>query len=315
MGLLLTGQVRLVVEGGEVAAVLLALLFADVGFEVLDAPRVPRVPALSLLESLPETVRERALAWERHVREVETGRPDGTGAVGPARAEYDPQTRAPAQREEAKASELSAAGMPTSAVTVRRMRARCRQDGVWGLVDHRATRPRTALGRADERVVAALRGGAGGRAGALQRDAGTASGVHRAAAGRAVRAGGGAIVLECGVQPARARSRRWPRAAGQCAAAPLALSEAGSPFVPTTVMVPGELVMMDSTVLDAFVVLGAGVVERPELTIAPDVSSSRWSRAAVEVLDADAIQAALPTRRSPAGRRRTGSPPRSAPPT
>ncbi|MBK3523174.1 MULTISPECIES: hypothetical protein [Streptomyces] len=95
----------------------------------------------------------------------------------------------------------------------------------------------------------------------------------------------------------------------------MALSEAGSPFVPTTVMVPGELVMMDSTVLDAFVVLGAGVVERPELTIAPDVSSSRWSRAAVEVLDADAIQAALPTRRSPAGRRRTGSPPRSAPPT
>jgi hypothetical protein len=36
--------------------------------------------------------------------------------------------------------------MPTGAVTVRRMRARGRQDGVRGLVDHRATRPRTALG-------------------------------------------------------------------------------------------------------------------------------------------------------------------------
>ncbi|WP_438319368.1 Mu transposase C-terminal domain-containing protein (plasmid) [Streptomyces sp. HUAS TT3] len=45
------------------------------------------------------------------------------------------------------------------------------------------------------------------------------------------------------------------------------------PFVPTTVMAPGELVMMDSTVLDAFVVLDDGVVERPELTIALDVAT------------------------------------------
>ncbi|MFD0655562.1 hypothetical protein ACFQ2Y_50840 [Streptomyces malaysiensis subsp. malaysiensis] len=150
------GQVRLVAEDGAVAAVLLSLLFADAGFEILDAPGVPRVAPLGLLESLPEAVRERALAWERHVQEVETGRP-GSGAAGPLRAEYDPQARTLAQREEAKAAELSAAGMPTSVVTVRRMRARYRQDGVWGLVDHRATRPRSVLGRADERVVAALR--------------------------------------------------------------------------------------------------------------------------------------------------------------
>ncbi|GHE76462.1 hypothetical protein GCM10018782_57700 [Streptomyces griseoaurantiacus] len=38
-------------------------------------------------------------------------------------------------------------------------------------------------------------------------------------------------------------------------------------------MAPGELVMMDSTVLDAFVVLDDGVVERPELTIALDVAT------------------------------------------
>ncbi|MEU9072552.1 hypothetical protein AB0D60_37420 [Streptomyces sp. NPDC048306] len=157
VGALAGGQVWLVAEDGEVAAVLLSLLFADAGFEVLDAPGVAGVPPWGLLESLPEAVRERALVWERHVREVETGRPGGSGAAGPLRAEYDPQTRTLAQREEAKAAELSAAGMPTSAVTVRRMRARYRQEGVWGLVDHRATRPRSVLGRADERVVAALR--------------------------------------------------------------------------------------------------------------------------------------------------------------
>ncbi|GAA3503385.1 hypothetical protein GCM10019016_104950 [Streptomyces prasinosporus] len=44
------------------------------------------------------------------------------------------------------------------------------------LVDHRATRPRTVLGHADERVVAALREVLeAGR----ERDAGAASGVHR----------------------------------------------------------------------------------------------------------------------------------------
>ncbi|MFD6619692.1 hypothetical protein ACFWFB_31090 [Streptomyces albidoflavus] len=64
--------------------------------------------------------------------------------------------RTPAQREEAKAAELSAAGMATSAVTVRRIRARYHDGGVRGLVNQRAARPRPALGRADEQVAAAL---------------------------------------------------------------------------------------------------------------------------------------------------------------
>ncbi|MGN5636392.1 Mu transposase C-terminal domain-containing protein [Streptomyces sp. AC154] len=58
-----------------------------------------------------------------------------------------------------------------------------------------------------------------------------------------------------------ARQRRWRSA------------RPAPPFVPTTVMAPGELVMMDSTLLDAFVVLDDGVVERPELTIALDVAT------------------------------------------
>ncbi|MFB7505218.1 Mu transposase C-terminal domain-containing protein [Streptomyces broussonetiae] len=267
------GQARLVAENGEVVALLLSLLFADTGFEVLDAPGGPRVAPLGLLEALPEPVRERALAWERHVREVETGRPDEGGCAGGLRAEYDPGTRTLAQREEAKAAELSAAGMPTSAVTVRRMRARYRQSGLWGLVDHRATRPRTALGRADERVVAALQEVLeAGR----ERSSGTL-GRLRVYTERllAERHGEGVVPLPSSATFNRlvhaladghgllgsARQRRWRSA------------RPAPPFVPTTVMAPGELVMMDSTVLDAFVVLDDGVVERPELTIALDVAT------------------------------------------
>lgn len=102
---LVGGQVRLTAENGEMAALLLSLLFAGEGFEVVDGPAARRVAPLGLLDSLPATVRERALAWEGHVREVETGHPGGSGEVGPARAEYAPGARTLAQREEAKAAE------------------------------------------------------------------------------------------------------------------------------------------------------------------------------------------------------------------
>ncbi len=267
------GQVRLIAENGEIAALLLSLLFADEGFEVVAAPAVCRVPPLGLLESLPAPVRERALAWERHVREVETGHPGGSGAAGPARAEYDPEMRTLAQREESKAAELSAAGMTTSAVTVRRMRARYRDGGVWALVDQRAVRPRSALGRADERVVIALLEVLE----AGQERSGGTLGRLRVYTERllAERHGPGAVPLPSTATFNRlvhaladgrgllgnARQRRWRSA------------RPAPPFVPTTVMAPGELVMMDSTVLDAFVVLDDGVVERPELTIALDVAT------------------------------------------
>ncbi|MFD5390791.1 Mu transposase C-terminal domain-containing protein [Streptomyces sp. NPDC127074] len=269
MAALTGGQVRLVAEDGAVVA----LLFADAGFEVLDAPEGGRVAPLGLLASLPDAVRERALAWERHVREVETGRPGGGGAAGEPQAEYDPQKRTLAQREEAKAAELSAAGMPTSAVTVRRMRARYRRDGVWGLVDHRATRPRTALGRADERLVAAMQEALEAQ---RERSDGTLQRL-RVYTERvlAERHGDGVVPLPSSAAFNRlvhaladgrrlmgsARQRRWRSA------------RPAPPFVPTTVMAPGELVMMDSTVLDVFVVLDEGVVERPELTIALDVAT------------------------------------------
>jgi hypothetical protein len=140
-------------------------------------------------------------------------------------------------------------------------------------VDHRVTRPRTALGRADERVVAALREVLeAGR----ERSSGTL-GRLRVYTERllAERYGEGVVPLPSTATFNRlvhaladgrgllgsARQRRWRSA------------RPAPPFVPTMVMAPGELVMMDSTVLDAFVVLDDGVVERPELTIALDVAT------------------------------------------
>jgi putative transposase len=60
------------------------------------------------------------------------------------------------QREAAKAAELTAAGEPTSAKTVQRLRLRYRAQGLLGLVDRRAMRPVRPLGNADPRLVAAI---------------------------------------------------------------------------------------------------------------------------------------------------------------
>ncbi|MDT0549965.1 hypothetical protein [Streptomyces lonegramiae] len=149
-------RATLVSDEGASAVVLLPYLFAHPTFGVEGGPTPGRVPPFGLLEALPEQVRERALAWQRHVREVETGFPDAVGQGAP-REQFDPAIRSLAQRERAKAEELTAAGWSASAATVRRMRARYRSEGLWGLVDGRAVRERSAVGRADERVVAAVR--------------------------------------------------------------------------------------------------------------------------------------------------------------
>ncbi|MDH6130196.1 hypothetical protein [Kitasatospora sp. GP82] len=154
----LEGQVvRLLDEHGSVASVLTSHLFAAADFAVIGAAVRAGVPQWGPFQTVPLREQERALAWQRHIQEVETGLPSGPGGAGVPRPQYDPQQRTMAQREQAKEQELAAlgwSGVGSGAVT--RMRARYRRQGLWGLVDHRTTRPSNRLGRSDERVVAAV---------------------------------------------------------------------------------------------------------------------------------------------------------------
>jgi hypothetical protein len=79
--------------------------------------------------------------------------PDAPPGTTP-RPEYD-LARPLAQRERAKAAELTAAGVPASARTVRRMRSRYLDQGLWGLVDSRYSPASRWPGKVDPRVVAA----------------------------------------------------------------------------------------------------------------------------------------------------------------
>jgi hypothetical protein len=283
-------QARLVDEAGTVAAAFVPSLFADPTFRVCGPPARAVAP-LALLETLPDAVRERALRWERDVREVESG------AAGPGksarRPAYDPVVTTLAQREAAKAAELTASGVPTSVATVRRMRARYRVQGVWGLVDQRTTRARSSIGRADPRMVEALEE-------VLERQKPRSTGtltrlrdlvrwdledrygpgvvpvpppstfnrlVHAVADGQGL--------LGSAAQRARHASRPEP------------------PFTPTVALRPGELVMMDSTVLDVMVVLGDGVTARPELTVAVDVATRSICAAVLRPAGSSAVDASV----------------------
>lgn len=84
------------------------------------------MPQWGLLETAPAAARQKALARQQHIREVERGRPGGP-------EEYDPARWTPAEREQAKAAELTALGFAkVSRTTVQRMRLAYRKEGLWG---------------------------------------------------------------------------------------------------------------------------------------------------------------------------------------
>ncbi|MFJ8158794.1 transposase [Streptomyces sp. NPDC094468] len=153
---LVDGRAYLAAEDGPTGCVLAARLVAAPDFKVVGRADLP-MPSAEAWAALPLADRERALSWQRHIREIETGLPGGSGSAGVPRDEYDPQRFTLAEREHAKARELAALGWTkVSRATVQRRRIAYHKQGLMGLVDHRSLRARTATGRADERVVAAV---------------------------------------------------------------------------------------------------------------------------------------------------------------
>ena len=127
--------VRLLAVSGQAAVVALPFLlaapdFAIVGTGTAAAGLAPRLAPQGLLDGLPEHVARAARDWERHLIEVLTGVPPDAPDGAAPRPEYD-LARPLAERERAKAAELTAAGVKASARTVRRMRYRYREEGLW----------------------------------------------------------------------------------------------------------------------------------------------------------------------------------------
>ncbi|MCW8384535.1 Mu transposase C-terminal domain-containing protein [Streptomyces justiciae] len=288
----LVGQtVRLVDEAGTTASVLAAHMCADPGFRVITDRVRPEVPQWGLFEGVEVQARERALAWQRHIREVESGLPDGPGGKGVPRPRFDLKRWSLAEREQAKAEELTALGWTqVSVATVRRMRARYRRQGLLGLVDGRARRACSPTGRSDERVVAAVLE-------ALRRQRGRSKGTLRGLrelTGQVLEEVHGVGVVAVPPEStfnrlvkALADPRELPGRPARTATVPV------GPFTPTRALRPGEMVQVDTTRLDVVAIDGHGRVARPELTIALDVATRSILAAVLRPEGTKAVDAAL----------------------
>lgn len=286
-------SVRLVDADGAVAVVALAHLQSSPGFAVTSGLQPARLGALGLLDAVPAAVLERARWWERHLIEVETGRPPGAAPGAPPDPDYDPGQRTLAEREGAKAAELEAQGERVSRATIRRRRLAYRDAGLWGLVDQRRIRASSPTGRVDPRVVAAAQ-----RAITEQTAASTGTRgrlVRRIEELLAAEHGPGSVAL-----PARATLYRLLASLSQgrhtFGAATTRRSLANrppAPFGSVHAARPGELVQIDTTPLDVLAVLDDGLVGRVELTMLVDLATRTICAGVLRPHGTKAVDAAL----------------------
>lgn len=264
-------HVRLAGDDGTVQTVAAADL-ADSARFAIGSPKPPRGPRPDTgLEGLPAAAVEEASWWEAHIAEVVYGlRPDAPAGTRP-RPQYDPEHTSLTEREKAKAAELSAAGKPVPASTVKHRRQRWEAYGLPGLADRRLSRRKRPAGRTDDRVVAAMAEAIGETKDASSRTAGFT--IWRAKE----------ILGEAGYDGPVPTDRTFYRLFGTLARgrhvtgpASTRRSLAGRPdgmFGSLPAAAPGEVVQIDSTPLDVLVLLDDGVPGRVELTAMIDVAT------------------------------------------
>ena len=281
-------SVRLRSDNGSESVVLLAYLMASPEFVVIDGARAPSVEPFGLLEGLPVKVLEEAREWERHVLEVETGLSPNPLPGATPRAGFDPASTTIAERDRAKAAELG-----VSLRTVKARRARYAQQGLWGLVDQRAVRLSAATGRADARLVAAIRD-------VVDAETDTSTGTRSRLIRRVVKAveatyGPGVVPLPgkttfYKVIDAVASGRHT---FGSAVTRRQTANRPPGVFTPTHAARPGEQVPSDSTPIDVRVLLDSGVPVRADLTIVVDVATRTICAAVLRPVGTKAVDAAL----------------------
>ena len=148
--------IRLADTAGQVVSVSMSGLLTAEDFAVLDTRSRPRMPAMSLLDELPQEEVQQARWWQRHIVEVLRGVPPDAGEGTVPLPEYDPAVFSLTRREQAKAAELTAAGHPVTASAIAKRRRRYQGQGLLGMVDHRAGKRMPPHGRADAAVVEAM---------------------------------------------------------------------------------------------------------------------------------------------------------------
>jgi hypothetical protein len=265
--------VRLADTGGEVVTVSVSGLLTDGDFAVLDARPRPGMPAVSVLDGLPAEAVQEARWWQRHIVEVLTGiLPDAEEGTVP-RPEYDPAVVTVTRREQAKAAELTAAGHPVTASAIAKRRRRYQEQGLIGMIDHRAGKRMPPHGRADAAVVAAMRQAISEAVGDSTR---TAVFVLRRTRQILAEAGGepdGGMPSRSTLYRLFSRLQDGRHTTGSASTRRSLAGRPEGPFGQVPAAAPGDLMQIDSTPLDILVRLDSGVTGRVDLTGIIDVAT------------------------------------------
>jgi hypothetical protein len=265
--------VRLADAVGEVVTVSVSGLLAAGDFAVLDARPRPGVPAVSVLDGLPAEAVQEARWWQRHIVEVLTGIPPDAEDGTVPRPEYDPAVVTLTRREQAKAAELTAAGRPVTASAIAKRRRRYQEQGLIGMIDHRAGKRMPPHGRVDAAVVAAMRQAISEAAGDSTR---TAVFVLRRTRQILAESGGepdGGMPSRSTLYRLFSRLQDGRHTTGSASTRRSLAGRPEGPFGRVPAAAPGDLMQIDSTPLDVLVRLDSGVTGRVDLTGIIDVAT------------------------------------------
>ncbi|MFJ8531765.1 Mu transposase C-terminal domain-containing protein [Streptomyces sp. NPDC093591] len=267
-----------------------------------------RVPPTARIAEFPKTAADQARWWESHILEVLHGLPPDAPQGAVPRREFDPRLHSLAERERAKAAELTAAGHRVTASGIKQRRHRYRRDGLVGLADGRSAKQLPPFGRIAPAVVEAMRQAIDETGDASSRTIGFI--IWRTKQIVASGEDGDGIELPTDRTLYRLFDKlaAGTHATGSATTRRSVHARPAGPFGEVPAVAPGELMQIDSSPLDVLVRLDDGIAEKVELTALVDIASRSITAAVLRPTTKAADASALVARSITPERVRPGWP-------
>lgn len=232
-----------------------------------------RVPPTARIAEFTETAAEQALWWEGHILEVLHGLPPGASDEAAPRPEFDPRLHSLAERERAKAAELTAAGQKVTASGIKQRRQRYQRDGLVGLADGRSAKQMPAFGKVDAAVVEAMRQAIDETAEDSSKTIGFIVWRVKEILTGSEDAAGVGVPSRATLYRLYSKLATGTHATGSASTRRSVKARPPGPFGELPASAPGELMQIDSTPLDVLVRLDDGIAEKVELTAMVDIAT------------------------------------------
>lgn len=254
-----------------------------------------RIAPTARIAEFPKKAADQARWWESHLLEVLHGLPADAPQGAVPRPEFDPKRHSLAERERAKAAELTSAGHSVTASGIKQRRQRYHRDGLFGLADRRSAKQMPPFGRISPAVVEAMRQAIAEAADASSRTVRFTIWRMKQILASREDADGIELPTERTLYRLFDKLATGTHATGSATTRRSLHARPAGPFGEVPAIAPGELMQIDSTPLDVLVRLDDGIAEKVELTALVDIASRSITaavlRSTTKAADASALLA------------------------